>query len=97
MVRPSGKLDSSVHAVEMSGVMLTHDGEAAWLTRDDDALQSLMFCPPQKRIVAVYPFAGVSGSSTVPAEAGYVLTALLAECPKFMNKCVTKLAKKLVW
>ena len=57
--------------------MLTHEDEAGLFTRDADGVQLLMFCPPQKRMVAVYLLAGVSGSITVPAEAGYDLTALL--------------------
>lgn len=62
--------------------MLTHEDDAGWFTRDDDGFQLLMFCPPQKRIVAVYLLAGVSGSITDPPEAGYVLTALLVGRPK---------------
>ena len=76
MIRPCGKLGSCVHAVDTSGVMLTHEDDAGWFTRDGDGVQLLMFCPPQKRIVAVYLLAGVSGSITDPPEAGYVLTAL---------------------
>ena len=68
--------------------MLTHEAEAGLFTRDDDGVQLLMFCPPQKRIVALYPFAGVSGSITVPAEAGYDLTALLVR--RKYEKGVTK-------